>query len=406
MGLSEIFFPKRMWRTRPELKRRYEVVIVGGGSHGLATAYYLPKRHGIRDVAILEKSYVGSGASGRNTTIIRSNYRTPEGAAFYGESVRLYEGLSDELDFNLMFSQHGHLTLAHSDRAMITMQERAEVNKLLGINSSVIDPPRIAELCPELDLSQRPAYPIVGALYHPPGGIIRHDAVVWGFARAADRRGVEIHQDTEVTGFERSGDRITAVETSRGRVECGQVVSATAGWSSLVGRLVGLRLPITTHILQAFVTEPVKPFLDVVLVSSQLHVYVSQTDRGEFLIGAEIEPYTTYKSAGTLSFLEYSAAHALDLLPQLERTKVLRTWTGLCDLSPDYSPILGKTEIDNFHVSTGWGTYGFKAAPIVGVTLAELVASGKTPDLIAPFAMGRFHTDTLVSELAAAAVSH
>ena len=406
MGLSEIFFPKRMWRTRPELKRRYEVVIVGGGSHGLATAYYLAKRHGIRDVAILEKSYVGSGASGRNTTIIRSNYRTPEGAAFYGESVRLYEGLSDELDFNLMFSQHGHLTLAHSDRAMITMQERAEVNKLLGINSSVIDPPRIAELCPELDLSQRPAYPIVGALYHPPGGIIRHDAVVWGFARAADRRGVEIHQDTEVTGFERSGDRITAVETSRGRVECGQVVSATAGWSSLVGRLVGLRLPITTHILQAFVTEPVKPFLDVVLVSSQLHVYVSQTDRGEFLIGAEIEPYTTYKSAGTLSFLEYSAAHALDLLPQLERTKVLRTWTGLCDLSPDYSPILGKTEIDNFHVSTGWGTYGFKAAPIVGVTLAELVASGKTPDLIAPFAMGRFHTDTLVSELAAAAVSH
>ena len=406
MALSEIFFPKRMWRQRPELKRRYEVVIVGGGSHGLATAYYLAKRHGITDVAILEKSYIGSGASGRNTTIIRSNYRTPEGAAFYSESVRLYAGLSDQLDFNLMFSQHGHLTLAHSDRAMITMQERAEVNQLLGIKSSVIQLPRIAELCPELDLTQRPAYPIVGALYHPPGGIIRHDAVVWGFARAADRRGVEIHQNTEVTGFERSGDRITAVETTRGRVECGQVVSATAGWSSLVGRLVGLRLPITTHILQAFVTEPVKPFLDVVLVSSQLHVYVSQTDRGEFLIGAEIEPYTTYKGTGTFSFLEYSAAHALELLPQLERTKVLRTWTGLCDLSPDYSPILGKTEIDNFHVSTGWGTYGFKAAPIVGVTLAELVASKKTPDLIAPFAMERFHTDTLVSELAAAAVSH
>jgi sarcosine oxidase, subunit beta len=406
MALSEIFFPKRMWRQRPELKRRYEVVIVGGGSHGLATAYYLAKRHGITDVAILEKSYIGSGASGRNTTIIRSNYRTPEGAAFYGESVRLYEGLSDKLDFNLMFSQHGHLTLAHSDRAMITMQERAEVNKLLGINSSVVYPPRIRELCPELDLSQRPPYPIVGALYHPPGGIIRHDAVVWGFARAADRLGVELHASTEVTGFERSGDRVVAVETSRGRVECGQVVSATAGWSSLVGRLVGLRLPITTHILQAFVTEPVKPFLDVVLVSSQLHVYVSQTDRGEFLIGAEIEPYTTYKSTGTLSFLEYSAAHAIELLPQLERTKVLRAWTGLCDLSPDYSPILGKTEVDNFHVSTGWGTYGFKAAPIVGVTLAELVASGKTPDLIAPFALERFHTDTLVSELAAAAVSH
>jgi sarcosine oxidase subunit beta len=404
--VREVFFPKRMWRPRGDLKRRYDVVIVGGGSHGLATAYYLAKHHGVRDVCILEKSYIGSGASGRNTTIIRSNYRTPEGAAFYSESVRLYERLSTELGFNLMFSQHGHLTLAHSDRGMVVSQERAEVNKLLGIDSEVIGPDRIRELCPQLDLSDRPSYPILGALYHPPGGIIRHDAVVWAYARAADRLGVEIHPYTEVTGLERDGDRITAVETTRGRVECGQVVSATAGWSSLVGELAGLRLPITTHILQAFVTEPVKPFLDVIIVSSQLHVYVSQTDRGEFLIGAEIEPYTTYKSTGTLSFLEYSARHALELFPQLERTKVLRTWTGLCDLSPDYSPILGKTEIENFHVSAGWGTYGFKAAPIVGVTMAELVATEKTPDLIAPFALERFHTDTLVSELAAAAVSH
>jgi sarcosine oxidase subunit beta len=196
------------------------------------------------------------------------------------------------------------------------------------------------------------------------------------------------------------------VETNRGRIECGQVVSATAGWSSLIARLANMRLPITTHILQAFVTEPLKPFLDVIIVSGQLHVYISQTDRGEFLMGAEIEPYTTYKSTGTLGFLEYTARHALELFPQLERVKVLRTWTGLCDLSPDYSPILGKTEIENFHVSAGWGTYGFKAAPIVGVKLAELVASGKTPDLIAPFALERFYTDTLVSELAAAAVSH
>jgi sarcosine oxidase subunit beta len=402
----DVFRVRRMWRPRGELKRRYDVVIVGGGSHGLATAYYLAKRHGIRDVCILEKSYIGSGASGRNTTIIRSNYRTPEGAAFYGQSVRLYQGLSAELNFNLMFSQHGHLTLAHSDRAMVTMQERAEVNKILGIDSSVVMPEDIRELCPELDLSDRPEYPILGALYHPPGGIIRHDAVVWGFARAADRLGVEIHPYTEVTGFERDGDRLSAVQTSRGRVECGQVVSATAGWSSLVGTLAGVRLPITTHILQAFVTEPMKPFLHVIIVSSQLHVYVSQTDRGEFLIGAEIEPYTTYKGVGTLSFLETSARHTLELFPQLQRIKVLRTWTGLCDLSPDYSPVLGKTEIDNFHLSAGWGTYGFKAAPIVGVTLAELVASGKTPELIAPFALERFQTDTLVSELAAAAVSH
>jgi sarcosine oxidase subunit beta len=404
--VKDIFRVRRMWRQPGELKRRYDVVVIGGGSHGLATAYYLAKRHGIRDVCILEKSYIGSGASGRNTTIIRANYRTPEGAAFYRESVALYERLSTELDFNLMFSQHGHLTLAHSDRGMVVSQERAEVNKLLGIKSEVVGVERTRELCPQLDLSDRPSYPIMGALYHPPGGIIRHDAVVWAFARGADRLGVELHPNTEVTGLERDGDRITAVQTTRGRVEAGQVVSATAGWSSLVAGLAGMRLPITTHILQAFVTEPVKPFLDVVIVSGQLHVYVSQTDRGEFLIGAEIEPYTTYKSVGTLAFLEYSARHVLELFPQLERIKVLRTWTGLCDLSPDYSPILGKTEVDNFHLSAGWGTYGFKAAPIVGVTLAELVATGQTPDLIAPFALERFHNDTLVSELAAAAVSH
>jgi sarcosine oxidase, subunit beta len=404
--MKEIFQVNRMWRPRGELKRSYDVVVVGGGSHGLATAYYLAKRHGVKNVCILERSYIGSGASGRNTTIIRANYRTPEGAEFYGQSVRLYEKLSRELAFNLMFSQRGHLTLAHSERALVVMQERAEVNKLLGVDSSVIEPAEIRYLCPELDLSDRPTWPIMGALYHPPGGIIRHDAVVWAFARAADRLGVEIHPYTEVTGFERTNGRVTGVQTNRGRVECGQVVSATAGWSTLVAGMAGLRLPITTHILQAFVTEPLKPFLDVIIVSSQLHVYVSQTDRGEFLIGAEIEPYTTYKGVGTLSFLETSARHSIELFPQLERTKVLRTWTGLCDLSPDYSPILGRTEVENFHVSAGWGTYGFKAAPIVGVTLAELVATGETPDLIAPFALERFYTDTLVSELAAAAVSH
>jgi sarcosine oxidase subunit beta len=404
--MKDVFRVRRMWRPRAELKDRYDVVIVGAGSHGLATAYYLVKNHGVKSVAVLEKSYIGSGAAGRNTTIIRSNYRTPEGAAFYKRSVELYEKLGADLDFNLLFSQSGHLTLAHSERAMVTMTERAEVNQLLGIDSRLVYNDEIAKLCPELDLSDHPTWPVLGALYHPPGGIIRHDAVVWGFARGADRGGVEIHPYTEVTGIERQNGRVTGVRTNRGNIACDTVVSATAGWSTLVCDLAEVRLPITTHILQAFVTEPVKPFLDVVIVSSQMHVYISQTDRGEFLIGAEIEPYTTYKGTGTFTFLEYSAGHVLELFPQLEQVKVLRSWTGLCDLSPDYSPILGKTEVDGFHVSAGWGTYGFKAAPIVGTTLAELAATGRTPDLIAPFALERFHSDTMVSELAAAAVSH
>jgi sarcosine oxidase, subunit beta len=404
--VKDVFRVRRMWRPRGELKSRYDVVIVGAGSHGLSTAYYLAKNHGITNVAVLDKSYIGSGAAGRNTTIIRANYRTPEGAEFYSASVKLYEGLAADLDFNLLFSQQGHLTLAHSDRGIITATERAEVNRLLGIDSRVIYPDEIAKLCPEMNLSEDVTWPVMAALYHPPGGIIRHDAVVWGYARGADRGGVEIHPYTEVTGIERSNGRVRGVQTTRGDVECDTVINCTAGWSTLVADLADVPLPITTHILQAFVTEPVKPFLDVIIVSSQMHIYVSQTDRGEFLIGAEIEPYTTYKGIGTFPFLEYSAKHTLELFPQLERAKILRSWTGLCDLSPDYSPILGVTEVDGFLVSCGWGTYGFKAAPIVGTTLAELVATKQTPSLIAPFALERFYKDELVSELAAAAVSH
>jgi sarcosine oxidase subunit beta len=404
--LKDIFRVRRMWRPRSELKSKYDVVIIGGGSHGLATAYYLAKNHGITNVAVLEKSYIGSGAAGRNTTIIRANYRTPEGAAFYSESVKLYEGLSADLDFNLLFSQQGHLTLAHSDRGLITANERAEVNRLLGIDSRVIYLDEIARLCPEMDLSQDVTWPVMGALYHPPGGIIRHDAVVWGYARGVDREGAEIHPYTEVTGILRNNGRVRGVETTRGEIECDTIISCTAGWSTLIADMAGVPLPITTHILQAFVTEPVKPFLDVVVVSSQMHIYVSQTDRGEFLIGAEIEPYTTYKGIGTFPFLEISARHTLELFPQLEQAKILRSWTGLCDLSPDYSPILGVTAVDGFLVSCGWGTYGFKAAPIVGTTLAELVATKQTPPLIAPFELERFYKDTPVSELAAAAVSH
>ncbi|HEV7562947.1 MAG TPA: FAD-dependent oxidoreductase [Solirubrobacterales bacterium] len=403
--MRDLFRKRRMWRRRSELKRSYDVVIIGGGSHGLATAYYLAQQ-GITDVAVIEKSYIGSGAAGRNTTILRSNYKTPQGARFYDASVKLYEGLGADLDFNLLFSQCGHLTLAHSDRAMFVMANRAEVNRLQGIDSQLIGPDRVQELAPTMYVGPDTTYPIMGALYHPPGGIIRHDAVVWGFARGADQAGIEIHPNTEVTGMKRSGDRITAVETSRGTIEAGTVLNCTAGWSTLLSDMAGVELPITTHILQACVTEPVKPFLDVVIVSSQMHVYLSQSDRGEFVMGSEIEPWTSYQTQNTLNFLQDLSRHTLELFPQLEQARLLRAWAGLCDLSPDYSPILGVTEVENFHVSAGWGTYGFKAAPIVGKTLAELVATGTTPELIAPFTLERFYQDRLVSELAAAAVSH
>jgi sarcosine oxidase subunit beta len=396
-----------MWRPRQELKDSYDVVIIGGGSHGLAAAYYLAKDHGISNVAVLEKSYIGSGAAGRNTTILRSNYKTEEGARFYDASVKLYENLSKDLNFNLLFSQNGHLTLAHADRAMFVMANRAEVNRLNGIDSRLIYPDEIERLAPAMQVKNPDAiHPIMGALYHPPGGVIRHDAVVWGLARAADRGGAEIHPYTEVTGIERQNGQVEGVMTNRGRIKAKTVLNCTAGWSSLISDMAGVQMPITTHILQACVTEPLKPLLDVVIVSSQMHVYISQTDRGEFLMGAEIEPWTTYRMQGTLNFLQDVCRHALELFPQLERARLLRSWAGLCDLSPDYSPILGKTDVDGFHVSAGWGTYGFKAAPIVGKTLAELAATDKTPELIAPFALERFYEDKLVSELAAAAVSH
>ncbi len=404
--MHQLFRNEPMWR-RHRLRDRYDVVIIGAGVHGLATAYYLARDHGIRDVAVLDKWYVGSGASGRNTAIIRSNYRTPEAVPFYAESVRLYEQLSRDLNYNVLFSQQGHLTVAHTDAGVKVLRERAEVNRLLGVDSRIIGPEEIRRLVPALNVSPHARHPIQAALYHPPGGIIRHDAVVWGYARAADRLGVEIHPYTEVTGIKRDNGGVAGVATSQGDIRTGTVVNATAGWCSTIARMVGIDLPIVTHPLQALVTEALKPFLDKVIVSAQLHVYMSQTDRGELVIGEEINPYASYSSRSTLEFLENAASHTLELFPALHGVRVLRQWAGLCDMTPDFSPIMGTVDgVKGFILDVGWGTYGFKAGPVSGKRIAELIGTGRTPDLIVPFRLSRFAEGCLVGEKAAAAVSH
>jgi sarcosine oxidase subunit beta len=402
---------ERMWRSH-ELKPSYDVVIVGAGVHGLAIAYYLGKR-GISNVAVLDKGYLGGGASGRNTAIIRSNYRTPEGVAFYDESVKLYERLALELDYNVMFSQQGHLTLAHTDRGVTTLRERAETNRLLGVNSRLVGPKEIAEMVPGLDVSDRAHQPILAGLYHPPGGIIRHDAVVWGYARGVDRLGIEIHPFTEVTAVQTASAngngtrRVEGVVTNRGTVATRTVVNATAGWCSTVAAMAGVPLPIVTYPLQALVTERLKPWLHHVIVSATLHVYVNQTDRGEVVVGEEIDPYASYSMRSTLRFLENAAAHTLELFPCLGRVKVLRQWAGLCDMPPDFAPIIGPVDgVEGFLLDVGWGTYGFKAGPAAGSRVAELIATGAVPPVLRPFRLGRFADLEPVGEKAAAAVSH
>ena len=389
-----------------DLAKSYDVVIIGAGVHGLACAYYLAANHGITNVAVLDKSYMGGGGSGRNTAIIRSNYLTPEGVRFYDRSVVLYQNLAADLNYNVMFSQRGHLTLAHTDASLRTMNWRAEVNKLQGINSSVIDAVEVGRIVKYLDVSDRPRYPILGALYHPPGGIIRHDAVNWGYARAADHLGVQIHQQTEVLGIETAGGKVTGVRTNRGAISAPIVVNCTAGWATTISDMVGVKMPLITHPLQAAVTEPVKVFLPTVIVSGSLHVYVSQTDRGELVFGASVDPYPSYSMRGSLEFTESVASHILELIPSIGSLKVLRQWAGLCDMTPDYSPIMGVTPVDGFLVDVGWGTYGFKAGPVSGEAMAQLIATGRVPEIISAFDLARFADGRLVGEKGAASVGH
>jgi sarcosine oxidase subunit beta len=389
-----------------DLKKHYDIVIIGGGAHGLATAYYLSKM-GITDVAVLEQKFIGYGGSGRNTALLRSNYRTPEGIPFYDQSLKMFATLSQELGFNLMFSPQGHFTLGHSETSIAGLVTRTENNKTLGVNSTMLTPKEIKKMLPDIDISDHPRTPIMGALYHPPGGIIRHDAVVWAYARQAARAGVEIHNLTSVQDINLDQGKIKNIVTNRGTITCNKLLSAVAGWSSELCRKVDLKLPIVTHPLQALVTESYKPWLHHVVVSGTLHIYLSQTDRGELVCGNGIDGYTHYGMRSTLGFLENFAAHLLELFPILHNVKVQRQWAGLCDMTPDYSPIISSIDrIKGFYVNAGWGTYGFKASPASGLNTAKMLAQDKVPDIIKPFGYNRFAENRLVGEKAAASVSN
>jgi len=406
-GLSSAYPESRMFPVPGPLRDAYDVVIIGGGGHGLAAAYYLAKEYGITNVAVLEQGYLGRGGTGRNTAIVRSNYLTPQGAAFYQASVDLFQDLSRQLDFNLFYSQRGHFTLAHSQASLRTQRWRAEVNKQLGIDSELVTPAEIKQMVPEIDLQcggHQP--PIHGALYHPPGAIARHDAVAWGYARGAGQSGVEIHQQTAVTDIEIRDGAVCGVHTNKGFIKTQKVLSAVAGWTTSITEMVGLRTPLVIHPLQAMVSEPLKPWLNKIVVSASLHLYVSQSSRGELVAGASLDPYELISMRSSLDFAEGTAGHLIDLFPLLGDVKVLRQWAGLCDMTPDFSPIMGTTPIEGFYLDAGWGTWGFKATPISGLTMAHTLATGENHTLIRPFHVSRFLDFKLVGEKGAASVGH
>ncbi|MBM2714637.1 FAD-dependent oxidoreductase [Mesorhizobium caraganae] len=405
-GLSRDYPVSEDIPATPALKPSYDVVIIGGGGHGLSCAHHLAKYHGITSVAVLEKGYLAGGNTARNTTTIRSNYITPQGIAFYKEGVALFETLSQELDFNVMFSQRGQLTLAHSEATLRSFHARAEMGKHLGTRTEVVDQKAVQELVPSLNMDYGGALEILGGLWHADGGTARHDAVAWGYAAQASRRGVEIHQRTEVQGFEIAGDRVQAVKTNRGRIACGQVLIATGGMNYDVALMAGVELPIRCYPLQAMVTQPLKPWLNTLVSSVSLHTYLVQSSRGEVVIGGGSDPYQLYSTRSTLDMKEHLAEGAVHLFPFLQGVRLLRQWAGITDMTPDNSPIMGASPLDNLWLDCGWGTWGFKATPVAGKRMAETIASGRVPDILKPFALERFETFQLLNEMGATAASH
>ncbi len=402
-GLSAHRTWQRAWRD-PEPKKAYDVIIVGGGGHGLATAYYLAKRHGVRNVAVLEKGWLGGGNTGRNTTIVRSNYLLPANAHFYEWSLKLWEGLSVELNFNVMFSARGVLNLAHSDAQMDQYARRGNAMRLNGIDAELLDREQVRARVPELDFSSNVRFPIHGGLLQPRGGTARHDAVAWGYARGADRLGVDIIQNCEVTGFLRAGDRVVGVETSRGRIGAGRVGLAVAGHTGQLAALAGLKLPIESHLLQAFVSEPLKPLIDTVVTFGAGHFYISQSDKGGLVFGGDLDGYNSYAQRGNLPIAEEVMAAGLACFPMLARLRLLRNWAGVMDMTMDGSPIIAKSPLEGLYINGGWCYGGFKATPGSGWTFAHTIAHDQPHDLNAAFTLERFERGAMIDERGAGPV--